>query len=171
MKTRDLATMALLTAILFIGQVGMSFLPNIEIVSLLVIVYTQMYEKKVFFIIYLFALLEGLIYGFGIWWVGYLYVWSILAIVVMLLKKQKSFVVWSIVSAAFGLCFGFLFAIPYFFAGGIGAGMAYWIAGIPFDIIHCIGNAAVALVLYKPIYYILSKLIRNQRQSISTKQI
>ena len=51
--------MAFLTAIMFVGQVGMAFLPNIEIVSLLVILYTQLYRKKVFLIIYLFAFLEG----------------------------------------------------------------------------------------------------------------
>ena len=58
--------MAMLTAILFLGQVCMAFLPNIEVVTLLVILYTQVYKKKVFFIIYAFALLEGVFYGFGI---------------------------------------------------------------------------------------------------------
>ena len=71
-RTRELVTMALLTALMFVGQVGMSFLPNIEVVSLLVIVYTQVYKKKVFFIIYAFAILEGLAWGFGVWWFGYL---------------------------------------------------------------------------------------------------
>ena len=40
--------MAMLTAILFLGQVCMAFLPNIEVVTLLVILYTQVYRKKVF---------------------------------------------------------------------------------------------------------------------------
>ena len=35
-NTTELVSMALLSAILLIGQVGMSYLPNIEIVSLLV---------------------------------------------------------------------------------------------------------------------------------------
>ena len=75
--------MAMLTAILFLGQVCMAFLPNIEVVTLLVILYTQVYRKKVFFIIYAFALLEGVFYGFGLWWFNYLYVWSILALIVL----------------------------------------------------------------------------------------
>ena len=48
MKTRSLVIMAMLTAILFLGQVCMAFLPNIEVVTLLVILYTQVYKKKVF---------------------------------------------------------------------------------------------------------------------------
>ena len=47
-NTKELAGMALLSAILLIGQVGLSFLPNIEIVSLLIYIYTQIYRKKVF---------------------------------------------------------------------------------------------------------------------------
>lgn len=166
-RTRDLVTMALLTALMFVGQVGMSFLPNIEVVSLLVIVYTQVYKKKVFFIIYAFAILEGLAWGFGVWWFGYLYIWSILAIIVLLIGKQTSAIFWSIVSGAFGLIYGFLYAIPYFIAGGWAAGFSYWIAGIPFDIAHCVGNVVVALVLYRPIHMILTKLVQNQRQSDS----
>lgn len=164
MKIRDIATMALLTAILFVGQIGLSFLPNIEIVSLLVIVYTQLYRKKVFLIIYVFALLQGLTYGFSLFWAGYLYVWSILALIVLLLKEQKSYLVWAVVSGAFGLAYGFLYAIPVFITSGAASGMSFWIAGIPFDIAHCVGNAVVAVLLYKPIYHVLYKLVMNQKQ-------
>ena len=157
--TKELVTMALLSAVLLVGQVGMSFLPNIEVVSLLVYVYTQVYERRVFLIIYAFVIIEGCIYGFGIWWFGYLYIWSILAIVVLLMKnKSTSVIISCIVLGAYGLSFGFLYAIPYFVAGGIGAGFAYWVAGIPFDLLHCVGNVVVALVLYVPVRRILGKL-------------
>lgn len=169
MKTKSLVIMAMLTAILFAGQVCMAALPNIEIVSLLIILYAQMYEKKVFFIIYAFALLEGVFYGFGIWWFNYLYVWSILAIAVILLKNT-SVAVMSIVSGAFGLAFGALCSLPYFAVGGIAGGFAYWVPGIPFDILHCVGNTVLCLVLYKPLLYAFTKLkntsgcIREVRQ-------
>ena len=48
-NTKELAGMASLSAILLIGQVGMSYLPNIEIVSLLIYIYTQIYRRKTFF--------------------------------------------------------------------------------------------------------------------------
>lgn len=158
MKTKELVTLALLATILFVGQVSLAVLANIEVVSLLVIVYTLVFKRKVFFIIYIFALLEGLTYGFGIWWVNYLYVWSILAIIVMALQKYSSAVLWCIVSGGFGLVFGLLCAIPYFVVGGWASGVAYWIAGIPYDIIHAAGNAIIALVLFKPVHKILIKL-------------
>ncbi|MEE0421061.1 MAG: hypothetical protein UDG86_13545 [Lachnospiraceae bacterium] len=163
MKTRELVTMAFLTAIMFVGQVGMAFLPNIEIVSLLVILYTQLYRKKVFLIIYLFAFLEGVIYGFGIWWINYLYIWSILAVVVLLVPKKQPVPVWAVISGIYGLSYGFLCAIPYYITGGAGAGFSYWVTGIPFDILHCVGNVGVTLVLYKPVSAILRRLTDLQR--------
>lgn len=171
MKTRSLVIMAMLTAILFLGQVCMAFLPNIEVVTLLVILYTQVYKKKVFFIIYAFALLEGVFYGFGIWWFNYLYVWSILALIVLVVKSESP-LVWSIIAGAYGLAFGFLCALPYFVSGGVGGGLAYWISGLHFDVLHCIGNVVVCLVLYKPMYYILKKLENVQQVHVpSSPQI
>lgn len=161
MKSNSIVILAFLTAILFISQIALSFLPNIEIVTLLIILYTQFFKKKVFLIIYLFALLEGLLYGFGIWWIMYLYVWSILALIVLFLGKIRINIPWAIISGFYGLFFGSLCAIPYFVIGGWAAGFGYWISGIPFDIIHCIGNFTVTLVLYKPLYYIFQRLNLN----------
>ena len=83
---RQLTILGLLTAILFLGQVFLAILPNIEVVSLLIILYTLTCRKKVFLIIYAFVLLEGFCYGFGMWWFSYLYIWSILAPVGLPLK-------------------------------------------------------------------------------------
>lgn len=40
----DIVTMGLLSAILLLGQVGMAFLPSIEPVTLLIILYTLVYN-------------------------------------------------------------------------------------------------------------------------------
>lgn len=116
--------MGILSALLIIGQVALGFLPNIEVVTLLVIAYTLVFGKKVFFIIYIFVLVEGLIYGFGLWWINYLYVWSVQAAVTLFFRKQKSVLFWSILSGFFGITFGALCALPYFAIGGPQAAFA-----------------------------------------------
>lgn len=126
--------MGILSALLIIGQVALGFLPNIEVVTLLVIAYTLVFGKKVFFIIYIFVLVEGLIYGFGLWWINYLYVWSVQAAVTLFFRKQKSVLFWSILSGFFGITFGALCALPYFAIGGPQAAFAYWISGLAYDI-------------------------------------
>lgn len=155
MKTKELITLSFLGALLLVLQVALAPLPNVEVVSLLITLYTLHYRSKVLYIIYLFALLEGCIYGFGIWWLNYLYVWTVLWAITMAFSKNRSMVFWAVIQGFFGLCFGALCAIPYALAGGWYAGFSYWVSGIPFDLIHCVSNVVVTLVLYKPLKYCL----------------
>lgn len=155
MRVKEIALIGIMSAILVAVQVALSFLPNIELVSLLIIIYTLVFGRKTLYIIYVFVALEGIIYGIGLWWINYLYIWTILYIIVMLLRKQNSPYIWVTISGFFGLIFGALCAIPNLFISGIGAAISYWIAGIPFDIIHAVGNFAVALLLFHPLYRVL----------------
>lgn len=163
--TRELVIMGVLTAIVFVAQVAMGFLPNIELVTLLFIVYTLIFGKKVFLMIYAFVFLEGIVYGFGLWWVNYMYVWSMQAIITLLFRKQTSVVFWSILSGIYGLTFGALCAIPYFFMGGASAAFAYWVSGVAYDIPHCIGNVVLCLVMYKPLLYVLRQAMKINMSS------
>lgn len=164
-RTAHIVTMGVLSAILLAGQLGMSFLPNIEPVSTLIILYTIIYRKQVFPIIYTFVLLEGIIFGFGIWWGSYLYIWSILALIVLAFQKIDSAVLWAVISGVFGLLFGALCAIPYLISGGPGAAFAYWSAGIPYDILHCCGNFVLTLILYNPLLRLLRHLHAAQQNN------
>lgn len=162
-KAVRIATMGALSAILVVGQLCMSFLPNIEPVTTLIILYTLTYKKQAFPIIYTFVLLEGVIFGFGIWWVSYLYIWSILTFVVLALGKMDSAVLWAVVSGFFGLMFGALCAVPYLISGGLYAAFAFWSNGILFDILHCAGNFVLTLVLYRPLLRLLKRLHSAQQ--------
>lgn len=156
--------MGVLTAVVFAAQVAMGFLPNIELVTLLFILYTLVLGKKVFLIIYVFVFLEGIFYGFGLWWVNYLYVWTVQSIVTLILRKQTSVFFWSILSGFYGISFGALCAIPYFFMGGPSSAFAYWVSGIAYDIPHCIGNVIVCLLLFKPLYKVLDQVLNKGLQ-------
>lgn len=157
--SRHLALGGILAALLFAAQAALAFLPNIELVSLLVILYTLFLGKRVVPVLLVFALLEGLLYGFGLWWVSYLYVWPLLAGLAALLKRAgASPFAYAILSGGFGLSFGLLCAIPYL-AGGPGAALAWWIAGIPFDLVHGAGNLVLALVLFVPLHRLFSSVL------------
>ena len=156
-KAYNLALMGVLTALLFMGQVIMSFLPNIEIISLLIILYTIFFGRKVFGMIYCFVFLEG----FGMWFFNYLYVWTVLALVCLPFRNNRSPVFWSIISGFFGLGFGTLCTLPYLITGGPAAAFSYWVSGLGFDITHCIGNVILCLVLFKPLYALLEKSMKR----------
>lgn len=160
MQTRTFETVLLgmLGAVAYVSQIALGFLPNIEVVSVLFLVYTKVYGAKALFPVYVFVLLEGIFYGFGSWWMMYLYVWAVLWGVAMLFRKNDSLIVWGVLNGAFGLCFGALCSVLQGFLYGAGSGLAYFINGIPFDIVHCIGNFFTALFLYKPLTKLLFKI-------------
>ncbi|MEG1848389.1 MAG: hypothetical protein RR238_07950 [Lachnospiraceae bacterium] len=164
MGSKDIALIGMMVATIEAAKVSLSFLPNIELVSLLVILYTLFFKRKAVYAIFIFILMEGFLYGFGIWWFGYLYVWPILAFITHLCRQHTEPMFWATLSGFYGLVFGGLFAIPYFFLSGYQAGMTYWISGIPYDIAHCIGNFTLALVLFRPLYRILQKVSRMNHE-------
>lgn len=157
MKAKDIVTIGVLSAVLFLSQVAFAFLPNIELVSVLVIAFTLVLERKTIYIIYIFALCEGLFYGFGVWWLMYLHVWTILYFLVRLFRSQTGRLFFAVLSGIYGLIFGALCSIPYFFILGVGGGLAYWIGGIPFDLVHGVSNFIVALFVLKPVIWILQQ--------------
>lgn len=151
--------LALCTALLYSQQIALASIPNGECVTILLIVFTLYFRRRTLYIIYLFALLEGITYGFGIWWFMYLYVWTILWAIVMLLGRQpRSSLFWAIIAAFFGLFFGLLCSFPYLVTGGIAMAFSWWITGIPFDISHCVFNFLIVLVLFRPLDRLFSYL-------------
>lgn len=150
----------ILAVIMAALQVAMSPLPNLEPVSLLVLVYTRVFGWQIFYILAVFILVEGLVFGFGLWWLSYLYVWPVWVLMVRMLSRKdtdRPAITWATASGAFGLGFGALCALPYL-VGGPWAAVSYWIAGIPFDLMHCGGNFVLALVLANPLYQLLKQL-------------
>ena len=84
----DIAILGVMVATMTSFKYAMSLLPNIEPVSLLIILYTLFLGPKVIYAIIVFVLVEGLIYGFGSWWFSYLYIWPILAILTHFIGKK-----------------------------------------------------------------------------------
>ena len=148
---------------MFALKVAMSGLPNIEPVSLLVMVYAVVFGKKCFYSVYVYVVFEILLFGIGIWNIYYLYIWAILAFIAIAFKKAENLVIWAVISGAFGLLFG-AFCMPVdIFIGGFGYAAARWVSGIPFDLLHCAGNFVIALVLFVPLRKLLEKLYARMK--------
>ncbi|MEG0878028.1 MAG: hypothetical protein RSF00_05050 [Oscillospiraceae bacterium] len=168
MRAKKLALGAVLAAILMVAQVVLSFLPNIELCSLLIILYTLCFTPAVaVWAVAVFVILQGLLYGFGIWWFSWLYIWPVLILFAWLFRRNTSAVLWAVIAGVFGLCFGALCALPYFITGGFYAGISYWFAGIPFDIAHCVGNFVLTLVLFKPLYKCFNSIYTKEFLGVS----
>ena len=155
---REVALFGILGALTFGLKFAMSWIPNIEPVSLLVMLYAVVFGRKCLYPIYLYVALEILFYGFQLWNINYLYVWAILALLSWLMRRSDSALAWAMLSGVFGLCFGLLCAPVYWATGGWAFALSWWISGIPYDLLHCIGNFFVTLVLFKSCRRVLDQL-------------
>lgn len=163
MKRRTLRMLILsqLGALMFVLKFAMAGLPNIEPVSLLIMVYTVTMGPWALAAVYIYVLLEWMIFGLNTWSICYLYVWTVLWLAAWLLRKMNSRLGWAVLSAAFGLLFGALCAILYIFIGGVGYAVTWWISGIPFDALHCASNFVLTLVLFPTLRNLLEKLLKK----------
>lgn len=146
---------AMFAAIMFISKLLMEFLPNMHLIGMLTLMLTLVYRARALIPLYLFVALTGVYYGFGLWWVPYLYIWTVLWAFGMLLPRPwrlpawGSTILYSSVCAAHGLLYGTLYAPFQALAMGMGwQGMIAWIvAGFPFDVIHGVSNFVAGLLI------------------------
>ncbi len=158
-KLRELLVLTLMGVLMYASQVIMAPLPNIELVSFLIILTVNQFGIKSLFPIYIFAGLEIWTYGIDVWSLCYLYVWTVFALAIFVVRKTDSRIIFTLISGIFGFLFGTLCAIPYFFIGGIGYGVVWIMNGIVFDLIHGFSNLLLTFLLYKPLSKVLQKAL------------
>ena len=155
--------LAMFGAMMFAMKIAFESLPNIHPVGMLIMVITLAYRKYALVSIYIYVILLGALYGFQPWWIPYLYIWTILWAVTMLLPrnmpKKIAVIVYPIICGLFGLAFGTLYApvqallLNFNFA----TTLKWIISGLYFDFLHCIGNVGMGLLVY-PLSKLLIKL-------------
>ena len=116
-SVQDLCLTGIMVAIIEVCKVALTFLPNIELTTFWLILFTIVFGRKSVFTVPVFILIEGCMYGFGNWWIMYLYTWPLLVCVTYLFRKQESVLLWSILSSIFGFLFGLFCSVPYFVMG------------------------------------------------------
>lgn len=159
--TRRLVLCALFAALMIAGKEALAFLPNVEVVSLFLIVYTAVYRAYALIPLYVFVAVEAVIYPYPVTVIMYLYVWLFLFGAVMLLPRDRTLPapVYAVISGLFGLLFGVLCApvqAAYFWLNFEGT-LAWIAAGLPFDLVHAAGNFALGFLAY-PLIRLLKRL-------------
>ena len=151
----------MLGGLMFAGKVALMALPNVEPVSLLVMLFAVVFGRKCLYPIYIYVLLEMLLHGLHLWVFNYLYIWTLLAGAAWLLREMRQPLGWALLSGVFGLLFGALCAPVYLVVGGPMYAVSWWVSGIPFDMIHALSNFVIALVLFVPLRTLLERLYQS----------
>lgn len=163
LTTKELTIFAMLGTLMYASKMIMEIFPNIHLLGTFTIAFTIVYRKKALYPIYVYVLLNGLFAGFSVWWIPYLYIWTLLWAIVMLLPKKipKKIqpIVYMIICALHGFLFGTLYspAQAIMFGLDFKTTIAWIIAGLPFDFIHGISNFFCALLIM-PIVAVLNKI-------------
>ena len=163
LKIKEIAIFGVLGAILFVSKLVMEAFPNIHIIGMLIVAITVVFRVKALYPIYVFVFLNGLFYGFALWWIPYLYIWTVLWGFVMLIPKKtprKALpIIYMSVAALHGFLFGILYAPSQAILFGLNfKSMIAWIvAGLPFDLIHGISNF-ICGVLICPVIVVLRRV-------------
>lgn len=166
LKTRELAIFAMLGAIMYVSKIIMEWIPNVHLLGMLTMAYTIVYRRKALYPIYVYVFLNGVLAGFNTWWIPYLYVWTVLWAVTMLLPKNMPSkiapIVYMVVCALHGFGFGILYAPAQALLYGFTFEQTLaWIAsGFTFDVIHGISNFFCGMLIV-PIASVLKTLERS----------
>ncbi len=150
----------MLGALMYMSKWLMEFLPNIHLIGVIIVAITVVYRKKALYPIYIFVFVAGLLGGFSAWWVPYLYIWTILWGMTMLLPKKIPVKIAPVIYMVVCSLHGFLYGIFYAPAQALMFGLDFkgtlaWIAaGLPFDITHGISNFLCGILIVPLIHAI-----------------
>ena len=162
-RTRRMVVFALLGALAFLGDIVFEGLPNVHPVAVLIAAYTVVYGWYALIPLYVYVFLIGFSWGFGAFWLPYLYVWLPLFLLIHIIPRcfptALRTVLYTVICALHGLFFGILWAPAQalMFGFTVKQTLAWIAAGLTFDIIHAVGNACASLLVL-PIAHILRTL-------------
>lgn len=161
---------AMLGALMFASKILMEFLPNIHMLGMFIVLFTVTYRYKALIPIYIYVFLDGAFSGFNTWWVPYLYIWTVLWAVTMIIPRnipgKWAVIVYPLVCALHGFLFGTLYAPVQALMFGLNFNqtIAWIISGLPFDVIHGVSNLIAGILIYP-----LSRVLRKLSYSVAHK--
>ena len=163
LKTKDITVFAIVASMMFASKKMMELLPNVHLLGMFIVALTVVYRFRALIPIYIYIMLDGMFGGFATWWWPYLYIWAVLWALAMLVPTRLSLKVRTVLYVAVCALHGFAFGLLYtpgqmvIYGYTLEMGIAYWKAGLPFDMIHGISNICTGFLIY-PMIRILNKV-------------
>lgn len=154
---RYIALVGVLAATLECAKLALSFLPNIEVVTLLTALYSYVFGIWGVAAAFVFVSIEPIIYGFGTWVVSYYLYWPLVAFVFMLLGRAKlrNRVVITATAVILTVFFGVLTSLidtgllSAYFDNFFYRFSILYMRGIPFFVTQIVCNAVLFPLLFR----------------------
>lgn len=164
-----IALVGIMAATVECGKLALAFLPNVEVVTLLLALYGYVFGFSGFVAAVVFVSIEPLIYGFNTWVVSYYLYWPFVSLIFMILAKLKVKNRWLLTGAAviitawfgvltslvdLGLLSGFFDNFFYRFS-------VYYARGVVFYAVQIACNAVLFSLLFS---FLAKKLEKIKKQ-------
>ncbi len=157
---KDISIMVFLTALLFVQEELLSFIPNVQFTFILIMLYGAVLgPKKASLIVLVHVLLDNLFMSSFIPTVILpMLIGHEINMLIGYFLKGKNTIILSIGITISSIIYSFLFFISTIFIFKIDP-IAYLLADIPFDIILILCNILCVILLYDPLYKVLNNNI------------
>lgn len=153
--------------LMFVSKMFMEFLPNVHPIAMFTVLFTIVYRKQALIPIYIFVFITGVYAGFALWWIPYLYIWTVLWGFAMLIPRKTNpkylIIIGPSVCGLHGILYGALYAPAQALMFGYNfQKLLAWIAAgfFPWDVIHAIGNTVMGMLIF-PLYNVLQRLDKD----------
>lgn len=166
---KKLVLIALFGAFLNAFKFFLMYIPNVEIITLLIVVFTYVFGLGIGIgATIVFCVMEGLLWGFDpTWLISYFIHWPTIALVAFFIKKGglKNPIIIALIISVVTALFGFQSTFIYMLTGGalkstnfFSRYLTFYAAGIKFYLVHILSSFISIVAGFTPIVNILVKL-------------
>lgn len=163
LTVKQLTFLTFVIGICEVGRLVFQFIPNVQPVTDIIIFVTIIFGLTNGLLVGVLSIIvSNIIFGMGIWTLAQVSTYVLIILIVYFLARPWFFKSHLIVRATFcaltGLFYGFLISViqaPFF---GINNFLPYYISGLPFDLMHGIGNAGFCFVISPTLVPLLKKM-------------
>lgn len=163
-RIKQITIIAAFSAILFVQEEALTFLPNVQLTVFLLILYSKVFGfKNTAIIVCIHTLLDNIVMGsLNIIYFPFMLIgWLLIPIIVCsLLKKCNNSFILASFSIIFSFVYCWIFMIPNIIFYSIDI-KTYLISDILWEIVLAISSFLTTLWLYNPCESILNRLVEN----------
>lgn len=158
-----ITTLATISALAVVGRMLFTFLPNVQPMTVIFLWMTVIFGPISASIVMLISLLvSSTHHGYGIWVIHQFIAYSGLIVLTSFVIPSTSLHSRRFLYASFagltGYLYGLIMTLCYAFTVQLHQPIAYYIAGLPFDTYHAIGNFFCYLILTPVLAPLLTKI-------------
>lgn len=165
MATKRIALLGLLTAFSHVGRLVFAPIPNVQPVTVILILLTwYLGAVDALIVAVLSMFISNITLGMGIWTIGQIGSFTVIILLTALIKQIKKYIPEALLAvyAGFtGYLYGFLISLFSVLVYQLPNFWVYYVQGLPFDTMHAVGNFFFYLILSPILSQLIQKMLKK----------